>query len=71
MKKKFIAAGVLALAIAGPVSAAHAQAQYGGARRASQIRRAVPPAAKKDPACDIKMQKDNMAWMEFHRCFSR
>ena len=72
MKKAFVAAGALALAIAaGPVSVAHAQAHYGGARRAAQIRRAAPPAPKKDPACGLKLQKDSMAWMEFHHCFSR
>jgi hypothetical protein len=72
MKKTFIAAGALALAIvAGPVSVAHAQAHYGGARRASQLRHAAPPARKKDPACDMKLQKDSMAWMEFHHCFAQ
>jgi len=72
MKKTLIAAGALALAIAaGPVSVAHAQAHYGGARRAAQIRRAAPPAPKKDPACGMKLQKDSMAWMEFHHCFGR
>jgi hypothetical protein len=72
MKKTFIAAAALALAIAAaPVSVAHAQSHYGGARRAMQVRRAAPPAPKKDPACDIKLQKDNMAWMQFHHCFGR
>jgi hypothetical protein len=72
MKKTFITAGALALAIvAGPASVAHAQSHYGGARRAAQIRRAAPPAPKKDPACDMKLQKDSMAWMEFHHCYDR
>jgi len=72
MKKTFIAAGALALAISAvPVTGAHAQAHYGGARRAAQVRRAAPPAPKKDPACDNKLQKDNMAWMEFHHCYGR
>ena len=71
MKKTFITAGALALAVAGPVSAAYAQAHYGGARRAAQVRRAAPPAPKRDPACDIKLQKDSMAWMEFHHCYGR
>ena len=71
MKKTFIAVGASALAIvAVPVSVAHAQAHYGGARRAAVIRH-IPSAPKKDPACNMKLQKDNMAWMEFHHCFDR
>lgn len=66
MKNTFVvAAGALALAIvAGPMVVPQAHA----ARRAHTIKRAAP-APKKDPACNIKLQKDSMAWMEYHHCY--
>lgn len=72
MKISFIAAGAFGLAIAaGPMLVAQAQAQYGGAHRASGIRHnTARPVPNKDPNCDNKLQKDNMAWMEHYHCYA-